>query len=123
MDKDNQPPKYAALPEQDDTGYQEGEKVLTNNYWNSLIKRIQSESYRKNGNTTDAVSQVEVSIVLYDGNPILWQVTNSGKIEPTCSLTETVGAASHHLRRLSEVCPPEKINEVLAKLVDSLNGN
>jgi hypothetical protein len=96
---------------------------LINTYWNSLIKRIQSESYRKNGNTIDAVSQVEVSVVLYDGNPIVWQVTNSGKIEPTCSLTETVGAASHHLRRLTELCnSPDQVNDVLKRLIDSLES-
>lgn len=97
---------------------------MSNNHWNSLVKRIQAESHRRNGNTIDAVSQVSVNIVLHDGNPILWEITGSNKIEPSCTLTETVGMFSHHIQRLAELCQStERANDLLGKLIDSLESN
>jgi len=95
-----------------------------NNYWNSLIKRIQSESYRQNGKTTDAVSQVSVKIVLHDGNPIMWEVVGANKIEPSCDLTESVGSVSHYIRQLSELCQtPEQVSKTMESFIAGLKSN
>ena len=94
-----------------------------NTYWHPLIKRIQSESYRCNGKTIDAISQVTVRIALHDGCPIMWEVAGSCKVEPS-SLLETLAGISHNIRQLSELCQsPEQVDDVLKKLVGSLSKN
>lgn len=98
-----------------------------NTYWQSLIKRIQSEGYRCNGTAKsgskklDAVSQVTVRIVLHDGNPIMWEVAGSCRAEPT-SLIEPIAKVGHSIRRLSELCQsPEQVGEIIDRLVSNLS--
>lgn len=92
-----------------------------NTNWNSLTKRIQSESYQKNGKTIDAVSSVSVRIVLQDGNPILWEILGSNKIEPSCTLTETVAKFSNRIQQLMELCDSqEQVDRLLARLIENL---
>lgn len=100
-----------------------------NTYWQSLIKRIQSESYHCNGTAKSgskklgALSQVTVKIVLQDGNPIMWEVAGSCKAEPT-SLIEPIAKVGDSIRRLSELCQsPGQVGEILDKLVSNLSNN
>lgn len=97
-----------------------------NTYWQSLIRRIQSESYHCNGTAKSgskklgALSQVTVKIVLRDGNPIMWEVAGSCKAEPT-SLIEPIAKVGDSIRRLSELCQsPEQVGEILESVVRGL---
>ena len=95
-------------------------------HWQSLIKRIQSESHYCNGYSVGeskklyAISQVTVTIALQDGNPIMWEVVGSCKAEPN-SLIEPIAQMASSIRRLSELCKsPKQVSEIIEKLVDSL---
>lgn len=93
---------------------------MINSYWNNLIKRIQSEANYRNGKTSNGVSKVNVSVIVQDGKPVLWEVTNSAKIEPSCDVTEILASINGSLRLLSEICgSPCEVEHRIATLIDN----
>lgn len=93
---------------------------MINSYWNSLIKRIQSEATWRNGKTRDGVSRVNISVIVQDGKPVLWEVVNSAKVEPSCDVTEILAAVNGSIRQLSERCnSPCEVEHKIASLIDN----
>ena len=89
--------------------------------WNKVIQRIIGEANWKNGKTRDAVVKVNISVVVQNNSPLLWEVINASKIEPAMDVIENLAGFTVNLKKLSDKCEsPTEINRVLKEAIDKL---
>ncbi len=89
--------------------------------WDNLIKRIIGEANHRNGKTHDAVIKVNISVVVQNNSPILWEVVNASKIEPAKDVIENLAGYTVALKQLSDKCEnPTQLNQVLQEAIDKL---